>query len=393
MNQHKRYLITAFILKPLIKLYCYLRFNLHTVPFRARPDSQPPYLILANHNSDFDPFFIAFCFDFPIYFVASDHILRMGFLSKIIKYLVSPIPKLKPTSDTKTIKDILSTLRAGKSVCVFPEGNRSWNGETGYIAPSIGKLAIGSKAALINFRIEGAYLAAPRWADNFRRGKIECKAIRELSPAELGQMKTDEINNLIAKDLFIDAMITQKKWHIPYKGKNLAQSIETVLYTCPLCGRFTTIRSKGDQAYCDCGLRFNYDLYGYLNNAPFKTILAWDRWQKENIKSKIKDIINTHNKAPIFSDQNQSLLTVKRAEKAHVLDKGEFFMYSNRFVFSGQKKNHDFFFNDITHISIRGRVILQFTVKKGVTFEVKSKHPRSAYKYLQLFETIISANT
>ena len=47
------------------------------------------------------------------------------------------------------------------NVCVFPEGNRTWDGVTAKFLPSIGKLARSSGASLVTYKLTGGYFASP----------------------------------------------------------------------------------------------------------------------------------------------------------------------------------------------------------------------------------------
>lgn len=391
MKLYKRHKIATALIKPLLKAFLRLRYNAVSFPFEPSGGATPPCIILSNHNSDLDPFFVSFCFDFPVYFVASDHIFRWGLISRIIKYLVSPIPKLKSTSDAQTVRDIMSVMRAGGSVCVFPEGNRSWNGETQPFSPAIGKLVARLNVPLILCRIDGAYLSSPRWADHMRRGRIECRVVGQYPPEALSSFSADGLNDLIRAHLYADATKTQKNWKAAYRGKNLAQSIETVLYACPRCGRFATIRSEGDRAFCGCGLIFRFSPLGFLEDAPFETILQWDLWQKSHIRSKIGEFLRHKTSDPIWSDGDQCLVSVVRAASARLVDRGELLMFCNRFVFKGIVTTRDFYFKDISRLSIHGRLVLQFSLSDGSPFEITSRRVRSAYKYAEAYELLKAA--
>lgn len=386
VKRHER--IIAAIVRPFMLLFLKLKFNLHITRFTPREGSSPPYLILCNHNTDYDPIFLGMCFPFFIRYVASDHIMRYGFLSRLLKLLVSPIPKLKSVNDTRTVRDIISTLRSNVSVCIFPEGNRSWNGETEDISPAIGKLAKHMRVPLTLCRISGAYLSSPRWADKTRKGRIDCRAVRELTCAEIDAMDADALNTLIRNELYVNAMADKKVNPVAYKGKNLAQSIETVLFTCPRCRRFATISSKNDTAQCGCGLRFTYDKHGLLHSAPFRTILEWDRWQRAHLHSIAHELFATDSVTPILSDSSQRLYRIERARKTELVEEGAFLLYNNRFVFKGAGGSREFLIRDIHSLTVIGRLVLQFSTVNGAVYEVRSKIIRSAYKYKQFFEAI-----
>ncbi len=89
------------------------------VPDAGHPPDQPA-LIMANHVTDLDPFFLATGFKRPIFFVASDHIFRLGVISSIIRFLVAPIPIVKSRIDLRTIRTINKVIADGGLVGLFP---------------------------------------------------------------------------------------------------------------------------------------------------------------------------------------------------------------------------------------------------------------------------------
>ena len=90
-------------------------------------------LVVANHNMDYDPILVSMAFDDHLYFVASEHVFRWGLLSRLLVWAFAPIARMKGTADAQSAMQILRTLRKGRNVCLFAEGNRSFNGVTGPI--------------------------------------------------------------------------------------------------------------------------------------------------------------------------------------------------------------------------------------------------------------------
>ena len=88
-----------------------------------------PYLVLSNHVGFWDPFIAGHFLPPFTHFVASDATFR----NKIIRFLLTrlgTIPKKKNMRDTKVIRDIISVIRQGENVGIFPEAVRNWAGSS-----------------------------------------------------------------------------------------------------------------------------------------------------------------------------------------------------------------------------------------------------------------------
>ena len=106
-------------------------------------------LVVSNHVTNWDPMLVALSFpDANLHFVASEHLFRMGWISKLICFLVAPIARRKGSSGLDTAMNSLRTLKAGGSVCLFAEGECSWDGCSANIVSSTGTLARASGAPL-----------------------------------------------------------------------------------------------------------------------------------------------------------------------------------------------------------------------------------------------------
>ena len=126
------------------------------------PKLDGPVFIVSNHNTDIDCVFLGMAAHGLIYFVATETLARMGFAGRFLMYWFDPILHSKGTVGTATSRAILSRLRAGHSVGLFPEGNRSFNGQTCPIPPATGKLAKLAGATLVTYRLTGGYFTTPQ---------------------------------------------------------------------------------------------------------------------------------------------------------------------------------------------------------------------------------------
>ena len=383
------------MLKRILKPYLVKKLN---YSFEEVKPKHKPYIILANHNTDYDPFLVGLAFPDQMYYVASEHIFRWGFISKLINFLVAPIPRVKAITEIQTAINILKRLRAGANVCMFAEGNRSFSGETGEVHPATGKLIKKSGVSLITFRLDGGYFTSPRWSKTLRKGKMKGRMIKEYSPEEIKSMTVDEVFSAIKKDLYVDAYEEQEKNPVEYKGYKLAENLETALYLCPKCDNTATLKSEGDRLFCACGLDLKYDTYGYLSSnddeePPFKTVLEWCRFQDTWLKQEIEKIKSLPPDELIYSDEGQTLWEANRG-KNKLIAKGILLCYNNRIVFVSED-NHKYIykFNDLSDLNIIGQMDIAFATNDRQAYEIKSSYPRSALKYRELFKYLKTHNS
>ena len=366
------FVILRYTAGPIIKRYLKFRFDK-----QKGPDA--PSLIISNHNTDFDPIMVAMGFSRHMYFLASEHAFRNGFASRLLKFAFMPIPINKTRFDLNAIKEMVRRIKAGANVCIFAEGDRSFNGLTSKLAVSTAKLVKTSGADLITYRLEGGYFTTPRWSESVRRGGITGNMINRYPAAEIRKMSDEYLLSLIEADIYEDAYERQKETPLSYNGKNLAESIETALYICPGCGMIGTIHSKNNRFFCDCGLAGEYAESGLLKGGalPFSTVTQWDLWQAGQLAEIIKDAGDK----PICTDEGQQLFIVDPAVGKTPVGEGSMLIDRNAFHCAGNA----FPLDQIEQIEIVGQRKLLFSVKGGAMYEVQSAAPRSALKYREAF--------
>ena len=378
------YKIARILLMPYIK--CRFGFQ-----FEKIIPKEKPYIVLSNHTSAWDPMLVGMSFPKHMYYVASEHIFRKGFLSKLLNLFLAPIMRVKGRTEMRTAINILKSLKSGCNVCMFAEGSSSWNGETSKITAATAKLVKRSGVTLITYRLEGSYLTLPRWAKTIRRGKMQGYPVHEYASDELSGMTSEEIEGIINEDLYVNAYVSNEKSPVMYRGKNLAENLETVLYVCPHCGEIATLKSKVDIFECTCGLSLNYNTYGNFESrtsvaAPFKTILEWDKWQNNYIQNKVEYYRSLPADTPITSDAEQFLYQFEVGSSTKLIGRGILSLYNDRLVLEdssiGQRRIFPLY--EITDMALMQQTLLTFTVGGKNYYEIKSKYPRSGLKYLML---------
>lgn len=270
------------------------------------------YIVLANHVTDFDPFLVGLSFPRAMYYVASEHVSRWGFLSKALKFCFDPVLRSKGTVAAATAKEILRRSWDGDNICLFAEGNRSWDGRTCSILPSTGKLVQKCRCALVTYKLTGGYFVSPRWSRRPRKGPFYGAVVQVYSQEEVAAMTTAEVNAVICRDLFEDAYARQLADPQPYRGKALAEGMENLLFLCPQCGAQDSLLGGGSHVRCQhCGLDFTYDQFGMLTGAPFDNLRDFSDWQKVQVAQ------HTAAQTP-YTGEFATLTTVSHAEATPV---------------------------------------------------------------------------
>ena len=277
------YRFLVWLLSPFLRLI--FRFRHETYKLTG------PTLVVCNHVTNFDPLLVAICFPKDhIHVVASEHLFRLGFLSKIIQYITDPIPRRKATTGADTAMSCLRKLRQGKSVGIFVEGECTWDGITADIVPSTGRLAKMGKATLLTCRLEGGYLTAPRWGKGIRPGKMTWKVVGVYPPEELQAMDAGQIEDLVRRDIHTDIWQEQKRTPVRYRSRRRAENLQTVLYLCPACRQVGSLHSRGSRLSCSCGQQWAFTEFGHFAPAqPFENIAQWDAWQKTELARQYAD--------------------------------------------------------------------------------------------------------
>ena len=196
----KRHGIITDILRAIIAPYTTLRYGIKVEKFREEKERQ--YLIVMNHQTGFDQFFVAMAFKQPVYYIATEDIFSLGWISRVLSWLVAPIPIKKQTTDLQAVKNCAKVAKEGGTIALAPEGNRTYSGETAYIKPSIIKLIRVLRLPVAVFRIEGGYGIQPRWSDVVRKGKMRAYVSRIIEPEEYKSLSDDELVELVQKELY-----------------------------------------------------------------------------------------------------------------------------------------------------------------------------------------------
>lgn len=112
-------------------------------------------LVVSNHVSFLDPPLVGCAFKEKIWFLARSSLHKAG-LGFLIKRLQT-IPVQRGAVSAEAFKKIVSKVKAGEKVLLFPEGTRSPDGNLQSVKPGLSLLLSQLDCPLIPAYVEGAY--------------------------------------------------------------------------------------------------------------------------------------------------------------------------------------------------------------------------------------------
>ena len=374
-----RHKVITCIARPFLGGYVRLKYGVKIIPFKEQKGKQ--YLVLFNHQTAYDQFLVGMSFKRPIYYVASEDLFSNGFISKLLRWAVAPIPIKKQANDSLAVMNCIRVAKEGGTIAIAPEGNRTYSGTTEYIKSSIVKLVKILKLPVAFLRIEGGYGVHPRWADKIRRGKITTRVSKVIEKEELKNLSDDELFDIIKTELCVDDYTFSGL----YKCKKRAEYLESAIYVCPHCG-FSTFHSDKNNFKCkNCDLEVKYGedkiLTSINGELPFKTVKEWYDYQANFVR---KSNLNDYLDKPIYKDKT-GFYEVKLYDRKRPIDKDALIsIYGDKFIVEYKDEKIIFDFNKVSVVSVLGRNKLNVYYEDKL-YQFKSDKRFNALKYVQLF--------
>lgn len=374
-----RHAIVRNILYGTLGVYSRLKYRIKIEKFKEQ--QKRPYLVLFNHQTAFDQFFVGMSFRGPVYYMASEDLFSNGFTSSLIRYLVAPIPIKKQTADVRAIMNCMKVAKEGGTIAIAPEGNRTYSGQTEYINPSIAPLAkkLGMPIAL--YRIEGGYGVHPRWSDVVRRGKMRGYVSEVIYPEEYESLTYDELLERIKTGLYVNETESEAEFFHP----KLAEYLERAIYYCPYCG-LSEFESCGDVIECKrCARKVRYtpkkELSGVGFDFPYRFVLDWYSAQSDFTNSLDT---NEYNDKPVSEDTADFYEVIPYKNKRLISKGVKLMLYGNRILVCGADEETSFSFDEASAVTVLGKNKLDIYLGKKI-YQIKSSKRFNALKYVHIY--------
>ncbi len=374
-----RHKVVRNVLYVLLVPYILLRYRIKVE--RLKNQEKRPYLILLNHQTPFDQFFTGMAFKGPVYYLATEDIFSNGWVSSVIRFLLAPIPIKKQTTDVKSILNCIRVANEGGTICIAPEGNRTYSGRTEYMNPAVVTFAKKLKLPVALFRIEGGYGAEPRWSDVVRKGKMRAYFSRVISPEEVQAMSNDELLSAIEEGLYVNEAVADGE----YKHKKCAEYLERAVYVCPYCG-LSSFHSEGDIIKCKkCGRQIRYtstkELEGVGFEFPFRFVADWYDYQSDFIN---KLDVRLYDEAPMYTETVNLSEVIPCKTKKLIAKGATLSLYGNRITAKTTEQEFNFNFSETPAVTVLGRNKLNI-YHGGKIYQVKGGKRFNSLKYVHIY--------
>ena len=399
------------IATPPLGVFLKARFNYSCDRSFEPDDIDGPLIVCINHACAYDPLFAGAAFRRrPLTFIASETVVRDPKWGAFLTKYNSIIPHQKGRNANRTALAVIKRVRRGESIFLAPEGEQTWDGVSLEVRPSTAGLIRSCGATLVTYRIEGAYLAQPRWAYSPRKGRVYGHPVNVYTPETLGAMTDEEIEKAIEDDLNFDVWEWQKsqpggpvRFRCSRGGS--AEGLERAVCSCPECRRIGSLRTSGDRISCSCGFSLKLEDTGFFEQpGPFETIADWEEADRKLLASlleaekKAAEPASGNEEEPargdaaeIFGDEDVVLAEIGSDHSAKEAARGRLTLACEGGDFVLGIGERSFRFGDIEEMMmvVAGRLL--FSTKDGY-YELFSK-TANMRKYLTAREIVMSSQT
>ena len=133
-------------------------------------------------------------------FLARESLFSNWFFGWLISS-VGTIPVKLGEADISAMRKVITKLKNGEAICLFPEGTRSKDGRIERFKPGFGLLCRRGKAAIVPTVIDGAFECWPRHKKLFTRGPIWVCYGKPISAEQAKKMGDETLADLLTDTL------------------------------------------------------------------------------------------------------------------------------------------------------------------------------------------------
>lgn len=263
------------------------------------PDNRGnPFLLISNHVSIYDlTYALLQLNEMPV--IVTHEIFQRN---PVMAWLLRPLGliwKQADLHDGKSIRQMKRAASAGRSILLYPEGDLSWDGDTGELPDAIVRLIRYIGLPVIVLTEKGAYMTYSRWAGKVRKGLVELHFKSCITVEDFKRLDDTEILSRL-RGAFRHS---ERKWlneagtGIEYSKGAQAKDLSKLLFLCPMCKSASGITNSNTQVGCsECGFSAKIGRRLELDGneaceVGLKDIWEWHAWQTKTWREIVGDAL------------------------------------------------------------------------------------------------------
>ncbi|MBW2536400.1 MAG: 1-acyl-sn-glycerol-3-phosphate acyltransferase [Deltaproteobacteria bacterium] len=213
-------------------------------------------IYVSDHLSYLDLLLAEGCMPVPLTVPVTAEVFRRP-IGRFLLSVLGGIPKRRYGPDRDAAQAIAAELAAGRSVGIAVEGERSWTGELGPLAPGVARFLARFDGPIVPVAAVGAYRLWPRWAP--RPVPSAPVTVRIGEPFRLADAVAERSERAVAQLVRqrIQALRDPEE-HAVDPSAFVGARPQLVLWRCPLCGAAETLSMQTRQilACSGCNARW-----------------------------------------------------------------------------------------------------------------------------------------
>jgi len=201
------------------RLFCILFFRLRAYGTENVP-AKGGFILVSNHQSYLDPVLCGVALKRQLCFLARETLFGNWFF-RWLTFSLNAIPLRPGEADLTAVKKVISKLKEGKGVCLFPEGTRTTDGKIATFKGGFSLLCRRGQAPVVPVVIDGAFECWPRHKKIFSAGPITVCYGKAVAREQAENISDDEFARLLAgtmRQLQNECRLRQGKKPYEYSG-------------------------------------------------------------------------------------------------------------------------------------------------------------------------------
>lgn len=205
------------------------------------------FVIVCNHVNYVDGFLMGMFLSRPVRYMATDELFRKP-ITRVLFTMWGAFPKRRWSRDISALRKMRKWLSEGQPVCIFPEGQRNWDGGPVLVGDEVYRFLYSCQVPIMCVSLLGAHEAFPRWA--------KLPSFTELTVRFFPMIQTGEYQNASDLRKVIEARIFDFVNQPPIERRilNSHSGITVVTWGCLKCGGVRTMEETETGVKCHkCG--------------------------------------------------------------------------------------------------------------------------------------------